>query len=493
MTTGSIYDLGYRGYDGPRLGRRHAVATLVRHSIRSILGIGRSGRAKILPAFCLGLPALVALILVGDPGARRRRGRARRHRRSSPATTGCTRQVAVFPILFVAAQAPELLGRDQRYRVLTLYFSRALRRPDYALAKLVALSIGVLSILLLPQLILAVGTILLDHRHRRGDPDRGWARCRRSSARRSSSPIVTAAFALVIASLTPRRAYATAAIFGAFIIPGDRRRDRHRPRRRRGRRSGSSCIDVGSLLDGVNAWFFGVAPTGRRCESDVPVEALAGGAVLLGGRLRRSPSSGATSGSRHDRQDAPLVGPDRRRRRASGAPARPDRRRSSSRTSRAGTATSSRSTTSRSPSGPGSPGLLGPNGAGKSTLLHMISGLLRPSAGQVVIGGQPAWRDPEVYRRIGLVPEREAVYPFLTGPRVRAPQRPAPGAARPRGGRRPGDRDGRADRRRRTARSGPTRRACASGRRSPARSSTSRRSCCSTSRSTGWTRASGSR
>ena len=29
MTTGSIYDLGYRGYDGPRLGRRHAVATLV--------------------------------------------------------------------------------------------------------------------------------------------------------------------------------------------------------------------------------------------------------------------------------------------------------------------------------------------------------------------------------------------------------------------------------------------------------------------------------
>jgi ABC-2 type transport system ATP-binding protein len=64
---------------------------------------------------------------------------------------------------------------------------------------------------------------------------------------------------------------------------------------------------------------------------------------------------------------------------------------------------------------PGITGLLGPNGAGKSTLLHMISGLLKPSAGRVVIAGRPAWRDPEVYRRIGLVPEREAVYPFLTG------------------------------------------------------------------------------
>jgi len=64
---------------------------------------------------------------------------------------------------------------------------------------------------------------------------------------------------------------------------------------------------------------------------------------------------------------------------------------------------------------PGITGLLGPNGAGKSTLLHMISGLLKPSAGQVLIAGRPAWRDPGVYRRIGLVPEREAVYPFLTG------------------------------------------------------------------------------
>jgi len=60
-------------------------------------------------------------------------------------------------------------------------------------------------------------------------------------------------------------------------------------------------------------------------------------------------------------------------------------------------------------------GLLGPNGAGKSTLLHLIAGFLAPSAGTVTVDGHPAFGDPEVYRRIGLVPEREAVYPFLTG------------------------------------------------------------------------------
>ncbi len=65
--------------------------------------------------------------------------------------------------------------------------------------------------------------------------------------------------------------------------------------------------------------------------------------------------------------------------------------------------------------GPGVTGLLGPNGAGKSTLLHMLSGFLQPSAGAVTVLGQPAWRNPALYREIGLVPEREAVYPFLSG------------------------------------------------------------------------------
>jgi ABC-2 type transport system ATP-binding protein len=64
---------------------------------------------------------------------------------------------------------------------------------------------------------------------------------------------------------------------------------------------------------------------------------------------------------------------------------------------------------------PGVTGLLGPNGAGKSTLIHMMSGFLEPSAGSVTLDGRPLHRDPEIYRRIGLVPEREEMYDAVSG------------------------------------------------------------------------------
>ncbi|MFI7546400.1 ABC transporter ATP-binding protein [Actinoplanes sp. NPDC049599] len=63
---------------------------------------------------------------------------------------------------------------------------------------------------------------------------------------------------------------------------------------------------------------------------------------------------------------------------------------------------------------PGVTGLLGPNGAGKTTVLHMMAGFLSPSRGTVTIDGAPTWRNPEIYRRLGLVAEREAVHGFLT-------------------------------------------------------------------------------
>jgi len=67
--------------------------------------------------------------------------------------------------------------------------------------------------------------------------------------------------------------------------------------------------------------------------------------------------------------------------------------------------------------GPGVTGLLGPNGAGKSTLIALMSGFLSPSTGTVTLDGEALWRNEEVYRQIGLVPEREALFDYLTGRR----------------------------------------------------------------------------
>jgi ABC-2 type transport system ATP-binding protein len=64
---------------------------------------------------------------------------------------------------------------------------------------------------------------------------------------------------------------------------------------------------------------------------------------------------------------------------------------------------------------PGVTGLLGPNGAGKSTFLKLITGQLKPSKGEVRILGEPIWRNPDLYFRIGFCPEQDAFYERMTG------------------------------------------------------------------------------
>ncbi len=60
-------------------------------------------------------------------------------------------------------------------------------------------------------------------------------------------------------------------------------------------------------------------------------------------------------------------------------------------------------------------GLLGPNGAGKSTLLQLATGQLRPSQGTVRVLGQTAWNNPALMRRVGLCPEQDAFWEWMTG------------------------------------------------------------------------------
>jgi ABC-2 type transport system permease protein len=255
--TGSIYDIGYRGYDGPRLGRRHAFATLFVQGVRATFGLGRSGRAKILPAFCLVLPAIVALVIVAVSAFAARFGIS--DVRAIPGHPDMAGAVGAFATILVAVQAPELLGRDVRYRVLSLYFSRALLRVDYALAKLAALSVAVVILLLIPHVILTIGAVLVtpDIVGAMGREAGQWPAILGSVV---LTAVATTGVALVVAAYIARRAYATVTIFALFLVPGiivaviialD---------------LGSASryvvlLDLGTVLDAANAWFFGVAPS----------------------------------------------------------------------------------------------------------------------------------------------------------------------------------------------------------------------------------------
>jgi len=208
--TGAIYDLGYRGYDGPRLGRRYALATLFWASLRAAYGLKRSGRAKIVPwglaAFLIAPAGVAVAISALVPGA------------PSPFTyDDYLWNMQVLLAIFVAAQAPELVSADQRQHVLSLYFSHALRRSDYALAKLGALAAAVFGLAQLPMLVLFVGRILLA-----ADVPAAFGDQVDNLPQVIGSPIVfalpLAALGMAIAVYTPRRAYATGAIIAVFIV-----------------------------------------------------------------------------------------------------------------------------------------------------------------------------------------------------------------------------------------------------------------------------------
>jgi len=215
----SIYDLGYQGYEGPRLGRPAVAVGLLLQTLRAAYGIGRGGRAKIVPFLMLGLSVLPAVLAVGISALAAQAGAAGALEDASPIRHDTYQNLtSTLVMLFCAAQAPELFGRDQRYGVLPLYFSRVLTRPDYALAKLGGLIAALLIVELSPYIILFVGRVLVAP-----DPVAGLTDEISAVPKFLLQGLLVAGLlggiAGLIAAWTPRRAYATAAIIAVFIIP----------------------------------------------------------------------------------------------------------------------------------------------------------------------------------------------------------------------------------------------------------------------------------
>jgi ABC-2 type transport system permease protein len=205
---GVIHDIGYQRYEGPRLGRLAIIRALCWHSLRSAYGIGRGAKAKIIPviafvALCLPAVASAVAVAQGKP-------------RLVPYDTYVFQLRVLVMIIFIAAQAPELVSRDLRSHVLPLYFSRPLHRIDYPLAKFAAFTLACLALLEIPLLLLYLGTITQVH-----GPGAIWAQTRALIPGLLIAllwAVLLAAIGLLLASLSGRRAYATGAIAIYFFL-----------------------------------------------------------------------------------------------------------------------------------------------------------------------------------------------------------------------------------------------------------------------------------
>ncbi len=277
--TGSIYDLGYQAYDGPRLGRRQAIAALFIHSLKASFGIGRGGRAKVIPIGLTALSIIPAIVAIGFQALLGRAAPGQGDIESPIRYDTYYAYVQTLVGMFVAAQAPELLGRDQRYSVLSLYFSRALLRIDYALAKAAALVGAILIVVLSPQVLIFVGLSL-------SGTDVPAAILENAA---SLPPVIVeglaialllGAIGLAISAFTPRRAYATAAIIAVFIVPpvvasivGQLARGEFTRY--------VVLVSPGDVLEGLNAFLFGrPLESATLTRADLPGELYAATVVL---------------------------------------------------------------------------------------------------------------------------------------------------------------------------------------------------------------------
>ncbi|AKT50608.1 ABC transporter permease [Arsenicicoccus sp. oral taxon 190] len=250
MSTAQIHDLGYRGYDGERLGEAAVARSLFVTGLRHIFGLGRSLKSRLLPIGILVCSVLPALIMV--------------------AITVMTKigQLPVpyerYPMImqmltsiFVAAQAPVIFSRDLRYRSITLYLARPLRRTTYVMARLASLAAGTLIIIGLPVLVLWLGALL------GGLP---WQDESLHALKAVPGILVLTAVLTVvsgaISSLTTKRGIAVVAIIATLIVSSGVAnavaaivQSSNGPIGIRG--SWAGVLNPFTLADGLQSWWFG--------------------------------------------------------------------------------------------------------------------------------------------------------------------------------------------------------------------------------------------
>jgi ABC-2 type transport system permease protein len=218
MSAGTVFDIGYRHYEGAREGRGRSRRALLRNGLRIALGLGRGGKAKVLPWFFIGVLSAIGLVMALVAGAAERiAGPGAAAKAGLPSHPDLYGIASIILFVFAAVVAPEMLCRDKREGTITLYLVRPITGTDYVAMRWLAFFLVVTFAAWLPQVILWLGLS-------GGDPDplkyvqAHWRDVPRFLAGGLVMAAYTTTIALLTASFTSRRAYASVFLVGLFVI-----------------------------------------------------------------------------------------------------------------------------------------------------------------------------------------------------------------------------------------------------------------------------------
>ncbi|MCB5163259.1 ABC transporter permease [Streptomyces bambusae] len=207
-TSTRIHNIGYRSYEGSRLGRAYARRSLYSQSLRGAYGLGRSAKSKVLPMLLFAVMCLPAAIIVAVaiavPGSK-----------DLPLKyTSYALYLQMVIGLYLASQAPQSVSRDLRFKTVPLYFSRPIERVDYVVAKYAAMVSALFILTAAPLLVMYIGALLAKFDF--ADQTKGFAQGMVSVLLLS---LLFGGIGLVMAALTPRRGFGVAAVIALLVIP----------------------------------------------------------------------------------------------------------------------------------------------------------------------------------------------------------------------------------------------------------------------------------